>query len=260
MLFLGAKTHWKSLGEFEGISTFELWEGEEDLKTLDLQARAIFNKNIKMLRIHSVEKTHINTSEGFEAAKALGKLALDVGEKMRVPIVVHAHSVGEDKKKTLERTAENLDKLAQKNIIAIENMPHKSLRSGFRTEIFWHPIDFDYLFALVDNRNVKICLDICHFFMSGFSYEELENFVSAYADKICEVHVADVKFENKSGSEGTQIGEGSINFEKVFDILSAIKIDAGIIPEIANGHLNHYAAEKVALQKLREFAVKKQEI
>jgi N-acetylneuraminate synthase len=66
-------------------------------------------------------------------------------------------------------------------------------------------------------------------------------------DHIAYLHISDARGTTE---EGLQIGEGDIDFEEFFAIVS--KIDNGFIPEIWQGHLNHGRGFKDALKTLEK--------
>ncbi|MEM1657525.1 MAG: sugar phosphate isomerase/epimerase [Candidatus Jordarchaeales archaeon] len=91
-----------------------------------------------------------------------------------------------------------------------------------------HPYDetiflnhLKHMEAVVEEGFAKICLDFPHAYYREFKGEDnIEALASALRDEILEVHLAD---GNGLSHEPLQVGEGSINFEKVLKKLTRTK-------------------------------------
>jgi len=186
---------------------------------------------------------------------------LAVGENMlqyvpRVLYVLHAEgrrlrlNGPRARRDAVERLANKANSFADGGSqVTIENTGHwngAQMFAGLR--------DFPALFEYTE-KDTGMTLDICHLFMEykENGYKELDDFVRSYGDKVFNLHVADVRFSDPIKTEGTQIGEGSIDFDRVFDSLSRITSGrrAMLIPEIRDGYIDDYAGFKLAFKRLK---------
>lgn len=98
---------------------------------------------------------------------------------------------------------------------------------------------------------LKMCFDTSHAWVAACYYNfDYYNFVKECAPYIAHLHLVDGKAPNQ---EGLQIGDGDVDFSKVFDIIREYgSPDAKIswVPEIWMGHLNDYEGFFIALERL----------
>ena len=96
--------------------------------------------------------------------------------------------------------------------------------------------------------NLRMCFDISHSSLTcnhhGLDFYEFCKKVSPVTSHL---HIGDASGVN---GEGLQIGEGSIDFKKLFKILDKECPDASFIPEIWQGHKNKGSGFWIALEKL----------
>ena len=99
---------------------------------------------------------------------------------------------------------------------------------------------------------LRMCLDVSHSHLAaehfGFDFYE---FVETVAPYTAHLHLGDAK---GVGGEGLQIGEGDIDFGKLFEILDLYCPDASFIPEIWQGHKDSGRGFWIALDKLEKLA------
>ena len=135
--------------------------------------------------------------------------------------------------------------------ILVENMPPRPWYFGGQ----WYNTIF------MDGREVAqfagdmgwgICYDTSHAGLyCNFARIPFADCTRAVLDHIAYLHISDSRGFTE---EGLQIGEGEIDFEQFFAMVS--KVDAGFIPEIWNGHLNHGKGFKDALTNLEKIITK----
>lgn len=101
---------------------------------------------------------------------------------------------------------------------------------------------------------LKMCFDTSHAWVAacyyGFDYYD---FVKECAPYIAHLHIVDGKAPN---GEGLQIGEGEVDFKKVFDLIYKYAKKPKMIswlPEIWMGHLENCQGFDLALTKLVKF-------
>jgi sugar phosphate isomerase/epimerase len=195
-------------------------------------------------------------------------LALKVGS---VVYVFHAARVEagriffteDERRDAVVRLAETANSLAgEGRLITVENAHSLTVefaRSRVAANIFHRFEDFE-LFLERSENGVGITYDVCHHFISfgKDGYSPLRDFVGSYSEKIFNIHISDLRFSDPIGSEGTQIGKGDIDFERVFDSLSPIKCSnrvrsVAIIPEIKDGYLNDHAGSRLAIERLKVY-------
>ncbi len=271
MLRLGIKAHHKDLQLAVTYSPFiEMHEnvGDLDGKAFEKQVQLLSQYEaqgiIKRLSIHSpmnlVNGESANTagheSQKEEVIKCI-KLA-GTFPKFKVPIVIHAWG---SKTLSREEAAEKCAEIAETQfkgsnaLAAFENITE---RINFDDGIYpFHGLkDFEMLTS--KSKRVFITLDVCHFFTNELSYKDLDDFVSSYDNRIANVHISDVT-PGDWGSQGQQIFEGKLDFDKIFDILKKIKTDFHIIPEIKDGHTENYKDFAIAFERLRRYFPKEKQ-
>ena len=113
---------------------------------------------------------------------------------------------------------------------------------GFH-RLFVDPID---MVAIQKWTPINFCMDISHTYMScahlGKDFYQVLDQVSKYFDYL---HIADAIYP---GEEGINIGEGDIDFKRLQKYLTSK--DYRWIPEIWNGHLDHFEGFRKGLKAL----------
>jgi N-acetylneuraminate synthase len=98
--------------------------------------------------------------------------------------------------------------------------------------------------------NLRMCFDISHSrLMSNHFDDDFYNFAKKVAPFTGHLHLGDALGVN---GEGLQIGDGDIDFNRLFDILDKYCPEASFIPEIWQGHKNGGEGFWVALERLEK--------
>lgn len=142
-----------------------------------------------------------------------------------------------------------LDHFESRGTFAVENFPKIATR-------FFGDLSTFSKFLDKAPKNVGMTLDVSHYHMvfEPRPKNELKDFINSYGDKVFHLHLSDVIFSDPKNSEGTQIGEGNIDWNELLDVLSPV--NAMAVPEIKTGHLNKSAGFKQALKILRQKGLK----
>lgn len=105
--------------------------------------------------------------------------------------------------------------------------------------------------AFSNAHGYRICLDISHSALAcTHSGESFKTFLETVAPLTGHLHVVDA--EGVDG-EGLQIGEGTVDFAMVADVLDRFAPTASFIPEIWQGHKNDGAGFWEALTRLEKW-------
>jgi N-acetylneuraminate synthase len=97
-------------------------------------------------------------------------------------------------------------------------------------------------------NKMRICMDVSHTALACTYFGwDLYKYLEQVAPYTAHYHIADAR--GNSG-EGLQIGEGEINFEKVFTIMKSLSPHASWIPEIWQGHKNDGEGFWLAFERL----------
>ena len=99
--------------------------------------------------------------------------------------------------------------------------------------LFVHP---DEIIHWCKQLNIRMCFDISHSMLTSNNFGYcFYDFCEQIAPYTAHLHIGDAKGLN---GEGLQIGDGSIDFDKVGKILKSLAPSATFIPEIWQGHKN----------------------
>ena len=99
--------------------------------------------------------------------------------------------------------------------------------------LFVHP---DEITNWCKKLNLRMCFDISHSMLTSNNFGYcFYDFCEQIAPHTAHLHIGDAKGLN---GEGLQIGDGSIDFDKVGKILKSLAPSATFIPEIWQGHKN----------------------
>ncbi|MEA2070739.1 MAG: sugar phosphate isomerase/epimerase family protein [Asgard group archaeon] len=163
--------------------------------------------------------------------------SIDVASKFHSKIVtIHPGSLGAYGKSFEEEIAQknfqSIKKLTEyaagKNIIlCLENMP---VTPWLQLEDTYNPNKIKAIIKKIDNPYLQITWDIGHSNTTSFTLEE--HFI-AFKDSIKHVHLHD-NLGTINGWRDThlKIGEGTINWETIFQLLTEINYDKGLILEL----------------------------
>jgi len=111
--------------------------------------------------------------------------------------------------------------------------------------LFVHP---EEIVEWCERLSLRMCFDISHSRLTcnHFGYD-FYNFAELVAPYTGHLHIGDALGVN---GEGLQIGEGDIDFKRLYTILDASCPNASFIPEIWQGHKNDGEGFWIALDKL----------
>lgn len=129
--------------------------------------------------------------------------------------------------------------------LLVENMPPRPWYFGGQ----WHNtvfMDGREIAQFAQDMNWGICFDTSHAGLyASYAGIPLSDMTRAVLDHIAYLHISDSRGFT---DEGVQIGEGEIDFEQFFTLVS--KLDHGFVPEIWQGHLNKGQGFTDALARL----------
>ncbi len=101
--------------------------------------------------------------------------------------------------------------------------------------------------------NLRMCFDISHSCLTSNHFKtDFYHFAAQVAPYTAHLHLGDASGVD---GEGIQIGEGSIDFDRLSDILKKECPTASFIPEIWQGHKNNGEGFWIALDKLQATAL-----
>lgn len=101
------------------------------------------------------------------------------------------------------------------------------------------------------NHGYRVCLDISHSALAAtHGKESFKDFLEVVGPLTKHLHIVDAAGVD---GEGLQIGEGTIDFAMVADVLNRTAPGAGFIPEIWQGHKDDGAGFWVALERLEKW-------
>lgn len=197
-------------------------ENPQELKdTLDkngLQLVMFSSGNVGILDdIIKDRETHLNHAKFI---KALGGNSLQITNTSRP--------------KDRLPTTDELKKYA-KNMSAVA----KAVLEETGVQPAWHnhmnqlgetPEEVDIIINEMDTKYIKLLLDVAHYTQGGGKPEEA---VLKYKNILFATHIKDTKaVESKSGYQFVELGQGSVEFPKIFDALGKIKFDGWNIIEL----------------------------
>lgn len=148
---------------------------------------------------------------------------------------------------TADALLHSLSRLPPERLL-LENMPHYYWYNN-QTWVSCIFKEAEEIIHILKETGLGLCLDLSHAMMHcEHTGEDFYEYVRALAPFTQHIHVADAL---GATGEGLQIGEGRINFKKVFDILA--EQDVMVVPEIKDGHLNGGAGFRIAVERLRRW-------
>lgn len=109
----------------------------------------------------------------------------------------------------------------------------------------------DDIAEFCERHGYRICLDISHSALAAtHDKTSFRSFLEKVGPLTCHMHIVDA--EGVDG-EGLQIGEGTIDFAMVAEVMKKTAPDASFIPEIWQGHKDNGAGFWLALERLEEW-------
>lgn len=111
----------------------------------------------------------------------------------------------------------------------------------------------DETIQLCQQHGMRICLDVSHTALAC-NYLELDLYqeLDKLAPYTAHLHLADA---SGSGQEGLQIGDGDVDFKRVFAVMDAKMPEAYWLPEIWQGHKNQGEGFWIALDRLEAYSL-----
>jgi sialic acid synthase SpsE/sugar phosphate isomerase/epimerase len=176
----------------------------------------------------------------------------------RPPIIINAGGFSADgpipaqhRPAMYEAIAEALDRVDRDGIEIIpQTMPPFPWHFGGQRyhNLFMSAAD---IAGFCDRYGYRVCLDISHSALAAaHEKKSFKDFLERVGPLTRHLHVVDA--EGVDG-EGLQIGEGTIDFAMVADVLRRTAPDAGFIPEIWQGHKDEGSGFWTALERLEEW-------
>ena len=109
----------------------------------------------------------------------------------------------------------------------------------------------DEIVDFCSQHGMRTCLDISHSALAAtHKRESFKTFLEKVAPFTRHLHIVDAEGED---GEGLQIGEGSIDFAMVAEVLDRAAPEASFIPEIWQGHKDDGAGFWTALDRLEQW-------
>ena len=175
-----------------------------------------------------------------------------------VPIIINAGGFSmdgpiavEERAAMYDLVAEALDALDKDGVEIIpQTMPPFPWHFGGQR---YHNLfmDAEDIVRFYESHGYRICLDVSHSALTAHHQKRsFKSFLEDVAPMTRHLHIADA--EGVDG-EGLQIGEGTVDFAMVADVLSDRAAHASFIPEIWQGHKDQGAGFWRALERLEEW-------
>ncbi len=256
------------------ISNFDIVEyhlSYQDLK-LDPEHYLSINGNMKLV-VHAPElfegdHTLDLASEDFDYyQKSIQNLndVFDLVRKLKrfypktknVPVVVNVggftdtHFLNKEQRlKRYDIVAKNLKVLDTDQIdILIQTMPPYPWHFGGQRfhNLF---VDPNEIADFCEANNTFVCFDVSHSYLACNKYDfEITEFFRLLGKYTKHLHIADAAGVD---DEGLKIGEGEMDFQKIFALITEYCSSASWIPEIWQGHKNNGEGFWQALDSLEE--------
>jgi N-acetylneuraminate synthase len=176
--------------------------------------------------------------------------------KTTIPqIVVHCGGFTKDAILEIEKRDNyymNLkDSISKLNLDGVELLPENMapfpwLFGGQRYQNIF--IDPDEIIKFCDDTGLKICQDISHSHLAcnKFNWSHIE-YTRKLAPYTVHYHISD---GTGIDGEGIQIGEGNVEFDKLYPIINDLSPDASFIPEVWQGHKNNGEGFWISLERM----------
>lgn len=238
-----------------GFEMIEIWKS----KLLDMlkkdgieKVKQLFGK-LKPVTINSIEQItfYENEAEKLKECEELCKLAKELGVEGIVVVPgflkesVDEKTIEDESVKMLKKMANIAKKFGVKLGFEFLGFSNCSVN---KIERAWKIVQ------KVDEKNVGIIVDTCHFFAGGSKLNQLEKIDPG---KILIVHVNDLpKLNDVKDSDRVMPGDGILPLKDFFATLKKIGYDGPVSVELFNeNYWNMPACEtaKVAFEKLRAF-------
>lgn len=164
-------------------------------------------------------------------------------------MTIKPQSDAESKKQFLATLKKELKKIKPSGIkFYLENLPPRPWYFGgqWTQNVF---TDGWEIAAFLEETGYDFCFDSSHAqLFCNLNHKELADFARVVQPWTKHLHISDAA---GFGGEGLQIGEGEIDFEKLFQVLR--KNPCGIIPEVWRGHLYHNRGHVLGMERLAKY-------
>jgi len=176
--------------------------------------------------------------------------------KTKIPqIVVHCGGFTKDEIMPLvERPLHYeklIDSISQLKLEGVELLPENMapfpwLFGGQRYQNIF--IDPEEIIDFCKKTNLKICQDISHSHLAcnKFNWDHIE-YTRKLAPYTNHYHISD---GTGVDGEGIQIGEGNVEFDKIYPIVNDLSPNASFIPEVWQGHKNNGEGFWISLERM----------
>lgn len=261
--FNGATTIKASLAEdivcarLAGFQAIEIWKTKllSALETggIEVVKELLKQNELKAVTINSIEQATFSdsTEEKLQECEQLCGLARELNVEAIVVVPgflkekLEEELVVEESVKVLKEMANIAKHFGVKLGFEFLGFPNCSVN---KLSLAWRIVE------CVEEENLGLIVDTCHFFAGGSSLKELEEID---ARKIIVVHVNDLpKLENVKDSDRLMPGDGILPLEDFFTTLRKIGYSGTFSVELFNEYYWNMSAcrtAKIAYQKLKTF-------
>ena len=271
----GVPVRYHDFKELEALSNFDLYEFHLSFKDIELDPGQFLHVNpSKQFVVHSPElfsgdhvldlcsEDKIYRTRSIDELQRIADLTRKLKEffpKTERPLIIvnvggfsFDNFIDQNKKEKLyQMVAESLSKIDQSGIEFIpQTMPPYPWHFGGQRyhNLFLHP---DEIVKFHDRYGYRVCLDISHSQLACNHYHiSFQNFLMRIAKISAHLHLVDA---TGIDGEGLQIGEGTVDFGMVSNVLNNEAPNVSFIPEIWQGHKDGGEGFWVALERLERW-------
>jgi len=266
--YFGIKARYNRISKVKQLAPgVEIHEEYEDIEENFENQVKILNKEVgdRTIVIHCPVKIKGEWfGMDFSKIKPVARKLFGLTERLqnrKKMVLLHIFGGNRDKKEeileVIQIVKELLDELPENTFLLIETMYSSQVIEGFHErKLFSRAVDYIEMFKQINDRRLGICADLSHMKIEeNFAGEDMIEFIQKLGERIYHVHASDAKGIEEKGGEGLEIGEGEINFKKVFDELKKkITMDVMIVPEVVGDHLRESRSSIRSYEKLKELA------
>ena len=186
--------------------------------------------------------------------KTTNRLKKHFNPQISPKMVIHfggmaAHTEQFDTDKMMKIAEESLKQIKRGSVeLLVENLPPRPWYLGgqWYQHAFMKPNEIK---DFCSRNNLGMTLDICHAQLyCDYFKEDLLEYIKTVLPVVKHLHISDA---TGFDGEGVQVGQGDINFDKVFKLLS--KTSFTWVPEIWGGHNDNDAGNYQALKLLSKY-------
>jgi len=263
--YFGIKARFDRIGKVKHLAPgIEIHEEQEDIGEKFEEQVEILNKEVsdRDIVIHCPVKIDgewfgMDFGKIRPVAKRLFELAKRLKNKNKM-ILLHIFGHNRDKREEVQEVIsiinELLEGLPENTLLLIETMYSSQVIDGLdKRKLFSRAVDYEEMFRQIKDERLGICADLSHMKIEeNFAGENIIEFIRRVGDRIYHIHASDAKGTEEKGGEGLEIGDGEIDFEKVFEELNKkITMDVMVIPEVIGDHLRESKSSVRSYEKLK---------